>query len=221
MAQPLKVVLATHNQGKVRELAEPLAALGVEVVGLDAFPEVGDIVEDGTTFAENALIKACTVAEATGLPAIADDSGLEVDALDGRPGIYSARYADNELPQEGETRDMRNNRKLLFELKDVPYDKRQARFVCCIACVMPGRCEPEETLIVQGTWEGRILPAPMGENGFGYDPVFADVALGKSAAQLTREEKMARSHRGAAVRSLVSWWPRWIASLTEEGSGNN
>lgn len=216
MAQPLKVVLATHNQGKVRELAEPLAELGVEVVGLDAFPEVGDIVENGETFAENALIKACTVAEATGLPAIADDSGLEVDALDGRPGIYSARYADGELPLEGETRDMRNNRKLLFDLRDVPYEHRQARFVCCIACVMPGRYEPEETLVVQGTWEGRILPAPIGENGFGYDPVFADIVLGRSAAQLSREEKMARSHRGAAVRSLVSWWPEWIASLKQQ-----
>lgn len=213
MAEPLRVVLATHNQGKVRELAEPLAALGVELVGLDGFPQVGEIVEDGETFAENALIKAYTVAEATGLIAIADDSGLEVDALDGRPGIYSARYADSELPLEGETRDQRNNRKLLFELKDVPYERRQARFVCCIACVAPGHYEPDETLVVQGSWEGRILNEPMGENGFGYDPVFADIVLGRSAAQLTREEKMARSHRGAAVRSLVSWWPKWLASL--------
>ena len=151
MAEPLRVVLATHNQGKVRELAEPLAALGVELVGLDGFPQVGEIVEDGATFAENALIKAYTVAEATGLIAIADDSGLEVDALDGRPGIYSARYADSELPLEGETRDQRNNRKLLFELKDVPYERRQARFVCCMACVAPGHYEDDETLVVQGT----------------------------------------------------------------------
>ena len=207
MAEPLRVVLATHNQGKVRELAEPLAALGVELVGLDGFPQVGEIVEDGATFAENALIKAYTVAEATGLIAIADDSGLEVDALDGRPGIYSARYADSELPLEGETRDQRNNRKLLFELKDVPYERRQARFVCCMACVAPGHYEDDETLVVQGTWEGRILNEPMGENGFGYDPVFLpeEYSLEKTFAELTHEQKNAISHRGEAMRKFAEW----------------
>ena len=213
MAELEKVVLATHNTGKVRELAEPLRSLGVELLGLEAFPQVGEIVEDGATFAENALIKAATVADVTGLISIADDSGLEVDALDGRPGIYSARYADDLLPMEGESRDMRNIRKLLMELKDVPYERRQARFVCCMACVSPGLYEPEETLVVQGTWEGRILPSCIGSNGFGYDPVFADVVLGVTAAQLTREEKMARSHRGQAVQSLIACWPEWRASL--------
>ena len=213
MTTPLKVVLATHNQGKIRELAEPLRALGVELVGLDAFPEIGEIEEDGTSFAENALIKAISVAEATGLVAIADDSGLEVDALDGRPGVWSARYADDLEAVEGESRDRRNMRKLLMEMQDVPEEKRAARFVCCMAAVAPARLDPDDMLVVQGFWEGRILFEPVGDNGFGYDPVFLDLESGTSAAQLTREQKLSKSHRGNAVRQILESWPEWVKSL--------
>lgn len=220
MTTPRIVVLATHNQGKIRELAEPLRALGVELVGLDAFPEIGEIEEDGTSFAENALIKAISVAEATGLVALADDSGLEVDALDGRPGVWSARYADDLEPIQGESRDRRNMRKLLMEMKDVPEDMRTARFVCCMAAVAPGCLEPDEMLVVQGVWDGRILFEPVGDNGFGYDPVFLDLEKGTSAAELTREEKNSKSHRGAAVRQIVAAWQGWMASLNLEGRQN-
>ena len=180
--------------------------------GLDRFPGIGEIPENGSTFAENALVKAGTVADYTGLISVADDSGLEVDALGGRPGIYSARYSDDWLSNPGETKDQRNIRKLLYELKDVPYERRQARFVCCMAAVKPGHYEPEDTLVVQGTWEGRILNEAIGENGFGYDPVFCDIIMGVTAAQMSAEDKMARSHRGNALRSLVACWQDWIST---------
>ncbi len=208
----LQVVLATRNKGKIRELAEPLAEMGVEVLGLDRFPGIGEIPENGSTFAENALVKAGTVADYTGLISVADDSGLEVDALGGRPGIYSARYSDDWFSNPGETKDQRNIRKLLYELKNVPYERRQARFVCCMAAVKPGHYEPEDTLVVQGTWEGRILNEAIGENGFGYDPVFCDIIMGVTAAQMSAEDKMARSHRGNALRSLVACWQDWIST---------
>ena len=205
-----KVVLATTNKGKIRELAQELAVHGIEVVGLDQFPEIGEIEEYGQTFAENALIKAATVADRLGLVAIADDSGLEVNALGSRPGIYSSRYADDWESLPGETRDQRNCRKLLKELENVPYAQRHAHFVCCMAAVKPGYYEPEDTLVVQGTWEGRILNEPIGDNGFGYDPVFCDITLGVSNAQLSVEEKNARSHRGNALRSLLACWAEWM-----------
>lgn len=201
-----RVVLATSNAGKVRELAEPLAALGVEVLGLDSFPEVGDIVEDGDSFEANALIKARTVAARTGLVSIADDSGLEVDALHGAPGIYSARYADDWEFLAGESRDARNIRKLLHVLRDVPEAERGGRFVCCMAVVFPPSMGGREW-VVRGVWEGRLLATPRGENGFGYDPIFRDPELGRSAAELSREEKTARSHRGKALRALLEAWP--------------
>lgn len=210
MNQLRKVVLATHNQGKIREMAEPLRVLGVEVAGLGEFPGIGDIVEDGATFAENALIKARAVARATGLVSIADDSGLEVDALDGRPGVYSARYSDDLPRLEGETRDKCNIRKLLGELANVPAERRQARFVCTIAAVVPGRYDAGQALIVRGSWEGRILTEPHGDNGFGYDPVFFDEELQKTSADMPREQKMARSHRGHAIEALLKAWPTWI-----------
>ncbi|MDO5536706.1 MAG: RdgB/HAM1 family non-canonical purine NTP pyrophosphatase [Desulfovibrionaceae bacterium] len=211
MTQLRRVVLATHNQGKVRELAEPLKALGVEVLGLGEFPEVGDIIEDGTTFADNACIKAAAVARITGLTSIADDSGLEVDALNGRPGVYSARYSDDMPLLEGETRDACNIRKLIAEMAGVPDSGRTARFVCTMAAVRPGLYAREQALIVSGAWEGRILAECRGTNGFGYDPVFLDEELGISAAEMTREQKMGRSHRGCAVRALVRAWPAWLA----------
>ena len=213
MDEKMTVVLATTNAGKVRELAGPLGELGVNLVGLDAFPEVGEIVEDGHTFSENAYIKASTVARKTGLASIADDSGLQVAALSGRPGVYSARYGDDWDHREGESRDMRNMRKLLAEMAAVPAARRQARFVCCMVAVMPGHVSPDEALVVEGRWNGFILEAPVGANGFGYDPVFRDPELTVSAAQLTREEKGARSHRGRAVRALVAGWGNWVAAM--------
>lgn len=201
-----QVVLATSNAGKVRELAGPLGALGVRVLGLDGFLGLGDIVEDGDSFEANALIKARAVAAHTGLVSIADDSGLEVDALHGAPGIHSARYADDWEFLAGESRDARNIRKLLHALRDVPETARGCRFVCCMAVVFPPSLGGREWT-VRGIWEGRLLTTPRGENGFGYDPVFWDPGLGRGAAELSREEKMARSHRGRALRALLDVWP--------------
>ncbi len=197
------VVLATRNQGKVRELEEPLRAFGLRVVGLHAFPELPEVEETGATFEENALLKAKTVSRLTGLTAIADDSGLEVDALDGAPGVHSARYSDDMPDLPGGTKDMRNNLKLLAALSSVPLGRRSARFRSVIAV-----CTPEgKTLVTSGQWEGRIGYAPRGKNGFGYDPLFFDPEIGRTAAELTPEEKMARSHRGQALRELLRLWP--------------
>lgn len=201
------IVLATRNAGKVRELADALAAFGLGVLGLDAFPQIGEIDETGETFEENALLKARTVAEATGHIAVADDSGLEVDALGGDPGVHSARYGDDWELLPGETRDQRNNRKILAAMKDVPENKRHIRFVSCMAACKPGGAET----VVRGTWEGRLLSAPQGSNGFGYDPLFLDESIGRSAADLTRDEKNARSHRGNALRALLAAWPDFMA----------
>lgn len=201
------VVLATTNAGKVRELADPLRAFGLEVVGLDAFQGLEDVEETGTTFEENALLKARTVADATGYVTVADDSGLEVDALNGAPGVYSARYGNDWALEEGENRDARNNRKLLVTLAGVPQEKRTARFVCCMAVCTPRGGE----LVVRGTWEGRILEKVQGSNGFGYDPLFFDPVLGRGAATLTREEKGGVSHRGQALRQLLAQWPEFVA----------
>lgn len=197
------VVLATRNAGKIRELAEPLAAFGLNVVGLEAFPDMPEVAETGTTFEENALLKAAETARRTGCVAVADDSGLEVDALGGAPGVYSARYGNDVPALEGESRDQRNTRKLLAALQGVPEARRGCRFVCCMAVCTPAG----KHITMRGTWEGRVLEAPCGSNGFGYDPVFWDMADQCSAAELTREQKNARSHRGAALRQLLAAWP--------------
>lgn len=213
------LVLATRNQGKVRELEEPLRAFGLRVVGLDAFPELPEVEETGSTFEENALLKARAVAQQTGLTAVADDSGLEVDALNGAPGVHSARYSDdmtelNDLPGLADmSRDERNIMKLLAALSSVPLGRRSARFRTVMAvCTPQGR-----TLVAEGQWEGRIIYAPRGKNGFGYDPVFFDPELGCSAAELTTEEKMARSHRGNALRELLRLWPGFWESCSSDG----
>ena len=161
----------------------------------DDFPE---IEETGTTFEQNALLKAHAVADTLGLPALADDSGLEVDALNGAPGVYSARYGLDIPALPGENDDARNNRKLLAALAGVPHP-RTGRFRCCMALARPGRPD----LTVHGVWEGHIADAPSGGNGFGYDPLFFDPELGRISAELTREEKNARSHRGKALRLLL------------------
>ena len=208
-----KIVLATRNAGKIRELADMLRAFGLELCGMDAFPEMEDVEESGASFEENALLKACAVARYTGCIAVADDSGLEVDVLGGAPGIYSARYSEmRPLPPEAEnpafSRDERNNVVLLHELAAVPDEKRTGRFVCAMSA-----CKPDGSHItVRGAWEGRILRAPRGTQGFGYDPLFFDPTAGRSAAELDKEEKNARSHRGNALRKLLAVWPEFYAS---------
>ena len=198
MTTPRTLILATRNQGKVRELRDPLARFGFDVQSLpEDFPE---IEENGTTFEENALIKARAVAEALGVAAAADDSGLEVDALGGAPGVYSARYSDDWPAVEGESKDERNNRKLLAELEGVPAEKRTARFRCCMALVIPGG----EEIVVSGAWEGSIGFKRAGSNGFGYDPLFIDPELELTGAELTREAKRVRSHRGKALSKLLA-----------------
>ena len=198
MTTPRTLILATRNQGKVRELRDPLARFGFDVQSLpEDFPE---IKENGTTFEENALIKARAVAEALGVAAAADDSGLEVDALGGAPGVYSARYSEDWPAVEGESKDERNNRKLLAELEGVPAEKRTARFRCCMALVIPGG----EEIVVSGAWEGSIGFKRAGANGFGYDPLFIDPELELTGAELTREAKMVRSHRGKALAKLLA-----------------
>ena len=190
---PARFVIATGNAGKLRELRTLLAPLGIDIVtqaelGIEGAEETGD------SFEANALLKARHAADASGLPAIADDSGLCVDALGGRPGVHSARFA-------GETAsDADNVDRLLDELQGIPPDRRCAAFHCCACAVWPGR---DDALIATGRWEGRILGARRGDGGFGYDPVFLDVASGRSAAELSANEKNARSHRGQALRSLV------------------
>lgn len=195
------VVLATRNKGKIAELSAMLEGFHLEVRGLDDFPEIGEIEETGTTFEANALIKAQAVAEATGLVAVADDSGLEVDALDGAPGVYSARYSGENAT------DATNNAKLLDALADVDDEARSARFRCVmLACAPNG-----EQLVASGAWEGSIARAPKGDQGFGYDPLFVDSESGRHSAELSREEKNARSHRGRALRELLSHWTEFWA----------
>ena len=189
--RPAKIVMASGNAGKIREIARLLEGLDVEVVAQSDLG-VSDADETGTTFAENSLIKAQHAADATGLPAIADDSGLSVDALDGAPGVYSARYSGPDGDDES------NNDKLLAELTGV--EQRGAAFHCVATFVEPGGGEP---LVAHGEWRGSILHARQGDGGFGYDPLFFVPECGCSSAELSADEKNARSHRGQALRSLV------------------
>jgi XTP/dITP diphosphohydrolase len=188
------IVLASSNAGKVREFNQLLGGLQLDVVPQSQF-NVADADETGLTFVENAILKARNAAQHTGLPAIADDSGLEVDALHGAPGIYSARYAGPKAT------DAENLEKLLTMLKDVPEQKRGARFQCVLVYLRHA-LDPTP-LICQGTWEGRILTAPRGTSGFGYDPVFFVPNRACSAAELPPETKNALSHRGQALRQLL------------------
>jgi XTP/dITP diphosphohydrolase len=189
-----RIVLATGNQGKVRELASLLAELDMEIVPQSDF-DVPEAEETGLTFVENAILKARNAAAHTGLPAIADDSGLEVDFLKGAPGIYSSRFAGPGAS------DQDNVDRLLAELKDVPETERTARFQCLLVFLEHDR-DPTP-LICQGTWEGRILYEQRGENGFGYDPVFYVPGHDCASAELAPEVKNRLSHRGQALRQLV------------------
>lgn len=191
----VKVLVASRNQGKVRELEQVLRELnieGVELVSLHDAPPYPDPVEDGLTFAENALLKARAGAKATGLPCVADDSGLAVKALNGMPGILSARWSGT----HGD--DQANNDLLLAQMADI--NDRRAAFVSCCVLATPGG----EEYTAEGRWEGELLREPRGENGFGYDPLFQPAdADGRSSAELSAEEKNARSHRGKALRALA------------------
>ena len=191
----VKVLVASRNQGKVRELEQILAEMrieGVELVSLHDAPPYPDPVEDGLSFEQNALLKARAGAKATGMPCVADDSGLTVKALNGMPGILSARWSGT----HGD--DQANNDLLLAQMADI--NERTAAFVSCCALATP---EGEEHA-AEGRWEGELLREPRGENGFGYDPLFASADTdGRSSAELSAEEKNARSHRGKALRALA------------------
>ncbi|WP_145542272.1 XTP/dITP diphosphatase [Yersinia alsatica] len=189
-----KVVLATGNPGKVRELANLLADFGLDVVAQTELA-VESAEETGLTFIENAILKARHAAQTTGLPAIADDSGLAVDALGGAPGIYSARYAGIDAS------DQENLEKLLVALKDIPDEQRGAQFHCVLV-YMRHAADPTP-LVFHGQWPGVIAHQPAGAAGFGYDPIFYVPELGKTAAELTREEKHAVSHRGQALKLML------------------
>ena len=189
-----RIVLASNNAGKVAEISQLLEHSGIEVLPQAQF-DIQDAVEDGLTFVENAIIKARHAAKLSGLPAIADDSGIEVDCLNGAPGIYSARFAG-----EGSS-DEENLLKLLREMKDIPEAQRSARFQCLM--VYMRHAEDPTPVICQGTWEGRILTAPRGENGFGYDPVFFVPEQNCSSAELDAATKNSLSHRGKALQQLV------------------
>ena len=190
-----RIVLATRNPGKIRELRGILADAGldVELLGLEKFPHIGDVPETGLTFAENALLKAHAVARGSGLPAIADDSGLCVAALNGMPGVFSARWAGRHGDDEA------NLDLLLAQLADVPEGRRTAHFACAAALALPSG----EEHVVEGVLHGTLLRERRGENGFGYDPIFVPDGHDRTTAEMSPAEKNAISHRGRAFRALV------------------
>lgn len=198
----MKVVLASGNRGKLAELGALLADAGLELVPQGALG-IADPVEDGHTFVENALIKARNASRRSGLPALADDSGLIVDALGGAPGLISAHYAGVHGDAAG------NIAKLLAELQGVPAGRRTARFYCCL--VLLRHAEDPQPLIAEGEWPGLILDAPRGDGGFGYDPVFFDPAAGLGAGEMSPEQKTPISHRGRALAVLKARLADWIA----------
>ena len=191
----MKLVLASHNTGKLAELRGLLAGHGIDVVAQSDLG-IGEIEETGLTFVENALLKARHAARISGLPALADDSGLCVDVLGGAPGLHSARYAGTDGDAQA------NILKLLDALADVPDEHRGAYFHCTLALLR--HADDPAPLICEGRWRGRILAELRGDEGFGYDPLFLDEASGQSAAELSREEKAAISHRGQALRQLIA-----------------
>ncbi|MED4048708.1 XTP/dITP diphosphatase [Priestia megaterium] len=188
-----EIIIATKNAGKVKDFETLFSPKGFKVKSLLDFPEIEDVEETGVTFAENATLKAEAISSALNKPVIADDSGLAIDALNGEPGVYSARYA-------GENKDDNANiEKVLQKLNDVPFEKRTARFHCALAIAVPGK----RTEIVEGTCEGHILEEKRGENGFGYDPVFFVEKWRCSMAELTKEQKNQISHRANALKKLA------------------
>ena len=189
----MKIILATQNQGKIRELQELLVDKGIEVLSLLDVPEWEDVEENGETFADNAALKARAAVKRTGLIALADDSGLEVDALGGAPGVYSARYAGE--PKD----DQRNNDKLLHQLETTSDDKRTARFRCALVMATPSGKE----YLTEGAVEGQIIRQRRGQEGFGYDPIFYLPEYSRTMAELTMTEKNKLSHRAQAFRKVI------------------
>ena len=196
----MKLLLATRNAGKLAELRRILAedlGPGIEVLGLADVPEYPEAPETGATFAENALAKARDAVAATGLAAVADDSGLAVDALAGMPGVLSARWVGRHGDDEG------NLRLVLGQLGDVPDERRGAAFVCAAALVVPGEPGISRETVEHGEWRGTLVRAPRGSGGFGYDPIFVPDGQRRTSAELSPEEKDAASHRGLAFRALL------------------
>ncbi|ORL76388.1 RdgB/HAM1 family non-canonical purine NTP pyrophosphatase [Prescottella equi] len=191
-----KILVASRNAKKLAELRRVLAAAGIEgleVIGLDEVPAFPETPETGATFEANAIVKAVDGAAATGLPCVADDSGLEVDALKGMPGVLSARWSGRHGDDDA------NTALLLGQLADVPDERRGAAFVSACALAIPG----QDTVVVRGEWRGRIVREPRGDNGFGYDPVFEPEGDRRTSAELSPQEKDAASHRGRALAQLV------------------
>ncbi len=186
-----RIVLATGNAGKLKEIKDIFSGVDVDIVAQSEF-DTPEAIEDGLSFVENAILKARNAAAHTGLPALSDDSGIEVDALNGEPGIHSARYAGD---------DESNIQRLLRELDGVPEERRTARFQCVMVFIR--HANDPVPVITQGVWEGKILPAVQGEGGFGYDPVFYVPERGCSAAELSAEDKNSLSHRGKALRQML------------------
>lgn len=194
------LIIATNNLGKAEEFREMFEQRNITIKTLRDFPELPEVEETGDTFRENALLKAETISQKLNMMVLADDSGLKVDALDGAPGIYSARFAGEEKS------DASNNAKLLQELAGLPPEERTAQFHCTLALAAPGK----ESLVVEGEVKGQILGVPRGENGFGYDPLFYVPELDKTMAELSKEEKNKRSHRSAALKKLEEKWDDWF-----------
>ena len=197
---PKRVVLATRNLGKVEEFERMLfaASMNINVLGLRDFPDMPDVEETGTTFAENALLKAHQISKYTGLPALADDSGLSVDALGGAPGIYSARWAGS----HGD--DKANLQKVLSQMKELGNPPRGARFTCAIALVLPTEyLTPEHEILREGVIEGELVLEPRGTYGFGYDPIFQPFGYEETTAELSPEVKDKISHRGQALKAIL------------------
>ncbi|MDY3973071.1 XTP/dITP diphosphatase [uncultured Veillonella sp.] len=189
-----RLVVATHNKGKIREFKAAFEALGLDVVGVGELVNVPEPVEDGETFLDNARIKANYYMKATGLPCLADDSGLAVDVLGGEPGVHSARYAGDACDDEA------NNRKLIENLQAIPFEERTAHYVCELALVYPDGRE----FTARGTCSGLIQDKPVGDGGFGYDPYFYLPDVKQTMAQISLEEKNKRSHRGLALKELLA-----------------
>ncbi|PZG14884.1 RdgB/HAM1 family non-canonical purine NTP pyrophosphatase [Nonomuraea aridisoli] len=187
----MKIVLATRNPGKIAELRRILT--GFEIVGLEEFPSIGEVAETGVTFEENALLKAHAVAQGSGLPAVADDSGLCVDVLGGMPGVFSARWAG----RHGD--DQANLDLLLAQVSDVPEERLTAHFACAAALALPSG----EERVAEGVLPGRLVRTPRGTNGFGYDPILVPEGEQRTTAEMAPEEKDAISHRGRAFRALA------------------
>lgn len=195
-----EILIATNNAGKAKEFEALFAKKGFKVKTLRDFPEIPEVEETGVTFEENARLKAETIARRLNMLVLADDSGLKVDALDGAPGVFSARYA-------GEFKsDAANNAKLMHELTGVSKEERTAQFHCILALALPGK----DSLVVEGEVEGIILTIPKGDNGFGYDPLFFVESKGKTMAELTQEDKNTLSHRAVALEKLDKVWDKWI-----------